>query len=144
MYELLITDGMRKESKLFLIVMIFEAILAIVCPSVAYITNDGKYRSMDILLVCLLFVIFFLISLYGFLYSIKYKIEISKEKIVVSTLFRKFEVSVNKVIKYTCKRYGKSVFYQFRLYTNKDSVLVNTRYKDEFVKILELYKFSDR
>ena len=38
---------------------------------------------------------------------------------------------------YTCNRYNKSVFYQFNLFIKGKKILVNTRYKEEFEKILE-------
>ena len=44
--------------------------------------------------------------------------------------------------KYTCNRYRKSVFYQFNLFINDKKVLINTRYKDEFEKILKDYKIE--
>ena len=74
---------------------------------------------------------------YVWLYAIKYNLKINKEKIVLRTLFRKVEINICNIEKYTCKRYRKSVFYQFNLFIKDKRILVNTRYKDEFIKILE-------
>ncbi len=40
-------------------------------------------------------------------------------------------------------RYRKSVFYQFNLFINGKKVLINTRYKDEFKKVLKDNKIEE-
>lgn len=44
---------------------------------------------------------------------------------------------------YMQNRYRKSVFYQFNLFINGKKVLINTRYKDEFKKVLKDNKIEE-
>ena len=39
------------------------------------------------------------------------------------------------IYKYTCNRYNKSEFYQFNLFTKDKKILINTRYKEELIKL---------
>ena len=59
------------------------------------------------------------------------------DKILLKTLFRRVELNICDIEEYTCNRYNKSVFYQFNLFIKEKKILVNTRYKEEFEKILE-------
>lgn len=78
-----------------------------------------------------------LVGLYGWLYSIKYRVEITDEKIKLKTLFRKQEIDIVDVKKYSCSQYRKSVFYQFKLYVNNKNIVISTRYVNELKAILE-------
>lgn len=62
--------------------------------------------------------------------------EFDNEKVFLKTLFKKIEFNICDVQKYTCNRYRKSVFYQFNLFIKDKKILINTRYKDEFEKVL--------
>ena len=132
-----IIDGMRKEGKPFRNIMFFGYIFAILMPLSIYLMNNDKYSDKDIILFAIAGVMFGTIGLYGWLYSIKYRLEFNNQKVYLKTLFRKIELNLYDVKKYTCNRYRKSVFYQFKLFTNDRKVLINTRYKDEFEKILK-------
>ena len=68
--------------------------------------------------------------------------EFDNEKVCLKTLFRKIELNICDVKKYTCSRYRKSEFYQFDLFINDKKILINTRYKDEFEKVLKDYKIE--
>ena len=76
------------------------------------------------------------VALYGWLYASKYKLKITEEEIVVQTLFKKTLIYISDIKNYTCDRYRKSVFYQFKLFTGEKIFLVNTRYKNEFEELL--------
>ena len=99
--------------------------------------NNDKYSDKDIILVAIAGVMFGTIGLYGWLYSIKYRLEFDNEKVYLKTLFRKIELNIGDIEKYACNRYRKSVFYQFNLFIKDKKVLINTRYKDEFEKVLK-------
>lgn len=132
-----IIDGMRKEGRISKFVAIFGYILSILMPLSFYFMKYEEYSTKELILI---FVNLFCpssVGLYGWLYSIKYKLTITQEKVVLKTLFRKVEIHLKDVTYYTCKRYRKSVFYQFRLYLKDKSILVNTRYKGEFEEILK-------
>lgn len=132
-----IIDGMRKEGKPFRNIMLFRYIFAIIMPLYIYLMNNDKFSDKDVILFAVAGVMFGTIGLYGWLYSIKYRLEFDNEKVYLKTLFRKIEFRICEVKKYTYKRYRKSVFYQFNLFINDKKVLINTRYKDEFEKVLK-------
>ena len=132
-----IIDGMKKEAKAFKYYAILGYILSLLMLLYGYLINNESYSDKDTLLIFFYCFMLSSIGLYCWLYAIKYKVEITKEKVILITLFRKKEINITDITHYTRKRYRKSVFYQFKLYTQKQSILVNTRYKDEFEKILE-------
>jgi hypothetical protein len=137
-----IIDEMRKEGKPFRNIMLFGYIFAILIPLSIYLMNNDKYSDKDIILFAIAGVMFGTIGLYGWLYSIKYRLEFDNEKVYLKTLFRKIKLNLCDIKKYTCSRYRKSVFYQFNLFINDKKVLINTRYKDEFEKVLKEYKIE--
>ena len=131
-----IIDGMKNEGKPFRNLMIFSYVLTVVMPLFTYLMNNCKY-SRDMLLLAIAWFLFGTFGLYGWLYAIKYKVEFNEEKVYLKTLFKKIEFNIRDVEKYICNRYRKSVFYQFRLFVKGKKILINTRYKDEFEKILK-------
>jgi hypothetical protein len=133
---------MRKEGKPFRNIMLFGYIFAILMPLSIYLMNNDKYSDKDIILFAIAWVMFGTIGLYGWIYSIKYRLEFDNEKVYLKTLFRKIKLNLCDIKKYTCSRYRKSVFYQFNLFINDKKVLINTRYKDEFEKVLKDYKIE--
>ncbi|MBS6563561.1 MAG: hypothetical protein KH328_09465 [Staphylococcus sp.] len=135
--DIRIIDGMKKEGKPFRNIMLFGYIFAILMPLSIYLMNNDKYSDKDIILFAIAGVMFGTIGLYGWLYSIKYRLEFDNEKVYLKTLFRKIELNIGDIEKYACNRYRKSVFYQFNLFIKDKKVLINTRYKDEFEKVLK-------
>lgn len=131
-----IVDGMKKEGKGFLKLTIFAIILFALTFVYMYI-NEKNFQDKAVLSMLMAYSMFSLFGLYGWLYAIKYRLEFDSEKVYLKTLFRKIELNICDVKKYTCNRYRKSVFYQFDLFINNRKVLINTRYKDEFEKILK-------
>ncbi len=131
-----IIDGMRKEGKPFRNLMLFGYIFVILMPLSIYLMNDDKYSDKDMILFAIAWFLFGTFGLYGWLYSIKYRVEFDNEKVFLKTLFKKIEFNICDVQKYTCNRYRKSVFYQFNLFIKDKKILINTRYKDEFEKVL--------
>ncbi|MBQ9716067.1 MAG: hypothetical protein IJV77_06640 [Clostridia bacterium] len=137
-----IIDGMKKESKKPRNAMILCYLFAVLMPLMHYLIDNDKFSDTDILLIFLWCFIFGSIGLYGWLYAIKYRVEFDNEKVYLKTLFRTIELNICDVKKYTCNRYRKSVFYQFNLFINDKKILINTRYKDEFEKVLKDYKIE--
>lgn len=131
-----IIDGMKNEGKPFRNLMIFSYVLTVLMPLFTYLMNNCKY-SRDMLWLAIAWFLFGTFGLYGWLYAIKYKVEFNEEKVYLKTLFKKIEFNIRDVEKYICNRYRKSVFYQFRLFIKGKKILINTRYKDEFEKILK-------
>ncbi len=132
----IIIDGMKKESKLARNLMFFGFVLFLLTFLYMYV-NNKSLKDKEVLVMFILYLSFGIFGFYVWLYDIKYSLKITKEKILLKTLFRKVEINICSIEKYTCKRYRKSVFYQFNLFIKDKRILVNTRYKDEFIKILE-------
>lgn len=131
-----IIDGMKKESKLARNVMIISFSLFLLVFVYMYVKNK-KLQDKDVLSMLILYFTLGMFGFYIWLYAIKYNLKITEEKIVLKTLFRKIEIDICDIEKYTCKRYRKSVFYQFSLFIKDRRILVNTRYKEEFESILK-------
>ena len=136
-----IIDGMKKEGKSFLRLDIFATILFALTFIYMYV-NEKNFQDKVVLSMLMVYSMFSLFGLYGWLYSIKYRVEFDNERVYLKTLFRKIELNICDVKKYTCNRYRKSVFYQFNLFINDKKILINTRYKDEFEKVLNDYKIE--
>jgi hypothetical protein len=136
-----IIDEMKKEGKSFLRLAIFATILFALTYIYIYV-NEKNFQDKVVLSMLMVYSMFSLYGLYGWLYSIKYRVEFDNERVYLKTLFRKIELNICDVKKYTCNRYRKSVFYQFNLFINDKKILINTRYKDEFEKVLNDYKIE--
>ena len=137
--NIIIKDDMVKESKVWKNPMIICFVLAALFPLVLIWDN---IKTTEFILGELVFLLFGCDFLYGYLYAIKYKVEFDNNKLYLKTLFKKIELNICDVKKYTCNRYRKSVFYQFNLFINDKKILINTRYKDEFEKVLKDYKIE--
>ena len=132
--DVIIKDDMVKESKLWKKPMIIFFVLAALFPLVL-IWND--IENTEFISGEVFFILFGCYFLYGYLYAHKYKVVVTNEKIVLKTLFKNVEVQFKDIKTYNCKRYRKSEFYQFLLFCEEKKILINTRYKDEFEKILK-------
>lgn len=132
-----IIDGMKKEGKPFKYVMIFGYVFAILMLLSNYFIFVEKYSDAVILKIFIIYLMVGTFGLYGWLYSLTYKVEFNDDKVYLKTLFKKIELNISDIEKYTVKRYRKSVFYQFHLFINGKKILINTRYKDEFENILK-------
>lgn len=135
-----ITDDMKKESKVGKSIAIFGYSFSILTPlsilMSKWIFDTGEYTSQDCLLFFLAFFLLGSIGLYCWLYAIKYRLVITETRISVRTLFRTFQIDISEITRYTCKRYNKSVFYQFTFFTKKGRLMISTRYRDELISLL--------
>lgn len=131
----LIVDDMKKESKLFGLLTILGYILSFSTP-LLYIIDKDNNTIRDITLSVIVYFSIATIALYGWLYAKRYRIEISTKSVKIRTLFKKKEIAFCDCLNYTCKRYNKSIFYQFTLYTTEKKIVISTRYNDAFETIL--------
>jgi hypothetical protein len=113
--ENLIIDGMQKEGKKIKYLVILGYGLTILSFVYAYVNNKSILDD-DVFMMLIVYFCFGTFGLYMWLYSIKYKLTISNDKINLKTLFSKIEINIDDINKYTCNRYNKSEFYQFNLY----------------------------
>ena len=134
MDEIILSDNMKKESKPYLTLMILFFVLAALFPIVA-IFEDSSVKELIIGEVVI--VLWACLSLYGFLYGIKYNVTITKEKIQLKTLFRTVILNFSDIKEYKYKRYIKSVFYQFKILYLDKKVVISTRYYEELDAILK-------
>lgn len=138
-----ITDNMKKEAKAGKVLTILGYTFAVLMPlSIRlsqWLFNATKYTDRDGLLFALSFFLLGSLGLYYWLYAIKYKLAITETRISVRTLFRSFQIDLNEVTSYTCKRYKKSAFYQFTFFTQKGRFMISTRYRDELNSLLKKY-----
>ena len=130
-----IIDNMKKESKTSMFIMMFGYFLFILTLIEQICRNSSVYGE-NIFIMLFIYFLFGTIGLYFWLYSVKYKLEIDAERIMLKTLFGKVEINICDISKYTCTRYKKSEFYQFTLFVKDKKYLVNTRFKEKFEQIL--------
>lgn len=130
----LIEDDLKQESKGLLIFFIICYAFAIIYPLVFQIIFDS---ISGLIFVEVFFGGIGTFSLFGFIYTSKYKVSISQKTIIIKTLFKKIELNISDIEKYIYERYNKKIIlYVFKLIvTNKKKILI-TRYKDEFIEIL--------
>ncbi len=134
MENVIVKDDMIKEGKTSKNPMILFFVLAALFPLVL-IWNEIKI--IELILGELFFLIIACYFLYVHLYTIKYKVSITKDRITLITLFNHIEIEIKDIKTFSCKRYRKSQFYQFLIFTNNKKTLINTRYKDEVEKLLK-------
>lgn len=126
-----IIDGMKKESKVSMYLMVIGYIFAVLILLISYKSKDKG----DVLLAIMWFIIG-TFGLYTWLCAIKYKIEINDKHISLKTLFIKKEINITDIEKYKCNKYRRTALYKFNLYINGKKVLICTRYKEKFENIL--------
>ncbi len=131
-----LTDGMKTEGKSCRNTMIMIYICTALIPVLKTFGVFSSFSDKDILLITIYCFLLGTVALYGWLYALKYRLVVTQDKVEVKTLFRKYEVNLGDIKYYTCQRYKKSAFYQFRLFIDGTGILVTTRYKDDFIKIL--------
>ena len=119
--------------------MIFCGCIAVLCPLVFYF----KYANtesvlMDTLKVAAIFAVFFLISLYMFLYALIYRVETYTDRIIYRSLFRKVEISINTIKTFKFIRYYKTGFYQYKIcYANDKHIKISTKHNIGFTELLK-------
>lgn len=137
----IIKDDMVKESKIWKNPMIIFFVLAILFPLVLIWKN---IKTTEFILGEVFFILVGCYFLYGYLYAYKYKVVVTNEKIALKTLFKSIEVQFKDIKTYNCKRYKKSEFYQFLVFCKEKKILINTRYKDDFIDILKENNINEK
>lgn len=132
-----IVDEMKKEGKVWRNLMIFGYVLSILMPLGICVTNKPGYLNGDAIKSGVIFFLYGSLGLYGWLYAIKYRLEITKDRIVITTCFGKKELGIREITAYSYKRYHKSVFYGFTLRTQRKNIVVYTRYWEAFAEVLK-------
>jgi hypothetical protein len=132
--NIMMKDDMVKESNRWKLPTILFFILAVLFP-LGLIWND--IPSFEIILGEVSFLFIACYFLYGYLYTFRYKVVVTDEKIMLKTLFNNTEISLKDIQNYDYKRYRKSEFYQFRIFCNGKKILIHTRHRDDLEKLLK-------
>lgn len=133
-----IVDGIKSEGKAYRMLMILGYVFCALYPLAMLVTKNSKFSNKDIIMAAISFFMFGCIGLYGLIYSKKYRIEITEEKIKLITLFRTKELFMHEITRYSYKRYRRSALYIFTLHTQGQSIQLYTRYQEEFRELLKL------
>ena len=130
-----ITDGMKKEAKIARNITIFCCVL--VALTFVYMYVNGKsIHDKEVATMFFVYFMFGTVALYGWIYARTYRVEFDGQTIACKTVFRKMQVHIGDIEKYTCKQYRKSVFYLFIFYTKDKRYQIYTRHKDALEAIL--------
>ena len=132
--SIIMKDDMVKESNRWKLPMILFFIL-VVCFPLGLMWND--IPIVEVILGEVSFLLIFCYFLYGYLYTLRYKVVVTDEKIILKTLFKNMEISLKNIQNYDCKRYRKSEFYQFRIFCNGKQILIHTRHRGDLEKLLK-------
>ena len=133
-----IVDGIKQEGKAYRMLMIFGYAFCVLYPLAMLATKNSAFSNKDIIKAAISFFMFGCIGLYGVIYSTKYRIEITEEKIALITLFRTKELSMHEITRYSYKRYRRSSLYIFTLRAQGRNIQLYTRYQEEFREILKM------
>lgn len=133
-------DDMKKESKYWAIPMIFFYILTVLVLFAGQYLYYQTKPNWEIWQYSIAYFIIGNFFLYCYLATIKYKIIIVDNTLIIENLFKKTEFNLADTEKYIYKRYRKSTFYRFQIYCKNKKIIFYTRYKDELINILKEYK----
>ncbi len=133
--EKYIEDNMKKEIKIPLLCTIFIYFLFAVRLYMVFQRNENWTEGEHSLLLPLDF-LGGTIGGISCIYVAKYRVKISKEKIIIKSLFVKKEVNIYEVEKYSYKWNKIYKIYQYTLYIENKKVMFNSHYKNEIEQIL--------
>lgn len=137
-----IIDDMKAERKLGIELTFFSFFCAISTMISKYIPFFEGFEPNLLITMYTLYFTSCALGIYGWIYAVKYRVEIDNDRVYLKTLFKKIEINICDIKEYSCKKYRKSVFYQFYLFTENKKIVINTRYKDEFEKILKAHDIN--
>lgn len=130
-----IEDRMKKE-------IIIPLVLAIGCYFLFALSlfnifqQNENWREGETLITLPMY---FLFGTFGVFYSIDiamYRVKINKEKIIIKSLFRKKEVNICEVKKYSYTWNKVYKIHQYTLFMGNKKVMLNSHYKNEIEQIL--------
>ena len=137
MGKLIFTDDRKKYSYAFIIFMVFATIGSVLFP-VTY-TFYFHAAKAEIIKVSIIFPLTDLIAFFAFLYCHFYKLEVYEDAIKLRTLYRKIEINLSDIERFSSTKYGLSTYYMFKIYTKLSkpkSIVVYTKHYYEFTKLL--------
>ncbi len=137
----LIVDDMIKESKSLRTYTIFVGSMAIITPLLGCLVN--YFSSAEVyplgVLVLAFFAYSFLVAIgiYGYLFCQKYRVLVTKEKIIKHKLFKFTEINLCDISAYnSAKQNKRSELYIYVIFVKGKRIFICTRYKTELDQIL--------
>lgn len=94
--DIKITDGMKKEGKIYKYITIFAILLFLLTFLDVYV-NNKSFNNKTVMSMLIIYGMFIIVGLYGWLYTAKYKIDISNTNVKLKTLFKKEDISLYDV-----------------------------------------------
>ena len=117
MNGIIIVDDMKKDAKKIMIPVIYLIVSGILLPLIWFWHGEidiGFIKKSSVFFIgCAIYGLYILLS------CVKYKLIVTNDKIVMNTLFKKWEIDFNNVSSYTYKRHRKSEIYKFFIRINK-------------------------
>lgn len=134
--DFLIKDDIKKESMGRIKMLICSSLLPIAFPFVLDWGSFEAYQTAVAIITECVLVLMALYFLYKFLTYFKYQVVITKEKMIIKTLFKTTEADFKGLKGYTYSRIKKSQYHQFKLHYSDFDILLFTKFKKEFKKLL--------
>ncbi|MBQ9978370.1 MAG: hypothetical protein IJP20_01090 [Clostridia bacterium] len=140
MNEIIIVDDMKKDAKKIMIPVIFVIVSGILLPLIWFWYGEADIdfikKSSVFFIGCAIY------GLYVLLSCVKYKLIVTNDKIVMNTLFKKWEIDFKNIGSYTYKQHRKSEIYKFFIRINKKIVQINTRHPNKLIELLDAHDIS--
>lgn len=137
MYDTIIVDDMKKEAKYALIPTIFLVLAGTLLPLV-WFWDDSLDVAVDIKM-SLLAICAAIYGLYVFLSCITYKLIVTCDKIVLKTLFIRWNIDFANISNYSYKKHRKFDIYIFLIRVNKKKFSINTRHPNKLIELLDAH-----
>ena len=144
--DTIISDNMKKESKVVLSIMILFFVLTVGLPIVSVIHFDYFHQDFPLLDVIIGDLVFFIVAcllLFGFIYTIKYNVTIIKKQIQLKTISKNVIINVADIKEYTYKVTTTSGLNRFKIFYLDKKIIINTRYHEILDKMLK-EEFNNR
>lgn len=92
----LLKDNMKKENERFILLIILCYAFSVIMPLAILLTKNEFFQKLDITLISLFCFMIGSILLYCWLTAIRYSVEVTEEKVILKTLFRKADIDFKK------------------------------------------------
>lgn len=133
--EKYIDDNMKKEIKIPLLSAFFGYFLFAIRLYIAFQRNEN-WTEGELSLSLLMCFLLGTIGVFVGIYLLAYRVKISKEKIIIKSLFGKKEVNIYEVEKYSYTWNKIYKIYQYTFYIGNKKLMFNSHYKNEIEQIL--------
>lgn len=124
----LLTDNMKSEVKKMLLIVCISFLLLITAIIIGF---------TKVLIFSIISLVLFIYCVYGCFYLAKYKLEVTLDKIFISSLVCKKEINIADITSYKYQPYAKTIYYLFDIVVGQNVVSIKTKLWAEFDNILQ-------